>query len=58
MILIWKYLGVYSDSVGVRVIREDVVKYIIERDGYFLNFDDIFLCIGVSDGIKVGYILC
>lgn len=54
----WKYLGVYSDSVGVRVIREDVVKYIIERDGYFLNFDDIFLCIGVSDGIKVGYILC
>lgn len=54
----WKHLGAYSDSAGVRVIREDVANYITERDGHPSNPDDIFLCTGASDGIKVGYILC
>lgn len=55
---LWKHLGAYSDSAGVRVIREDVAKYITERDGHPSNPDDIFLCTGASDGIKVGNILC
>lgn len=45
-------IGAYSDSAGVRVIREDVAKYITERDGHPSNPDDIFLCTGASDGIK------
>ncbi|XP_062591773.1 alanine aminotransferase 1-like [Saccostrea cucullata] len=45
-------IGAYSDSAGVRVIREDIAKYIKERDGHPSNPDDIFLCTGASDGIK------
>ena len=45
--------GAYSDSAGVRVIREDVADYISERDGFPCNADDIFLSTGASDGIKV-----
>lgn len=45
-------IGAYSDSAGVRVIREDVANYITERDGLPSNPDDIFLCTGASDGIK------
>ncbi|KAK7114145.1 alanine aminotransferase 1-like [Littorina saxatilis] len=45
-------LGAYSDSAGVRVIREDVASYISERDGYPSDADNIFLSTGASDGIK------
>ncbi|XP_048772562.2 alanine aminotransferase 1-like [Ostrea edulis] len=45
-------IGAYSDSAGVRVIREDIARYIEERDGHPSNPDDIFLCTGASDGIK------
>ncbi len=47
-------VGAYSDSVGVEVIRQDIAKYITERDGGIpSNPDNIFLCTGASDGIKV-----
>lgn len=45
-------VGSYSDSAGVRVIREDVARYISERDGFPSNPDNIFLSTGASDGIK------
>ncbi|KAK3086013.1 hypothetical protein FSP39_012147 [Pinctada imbricata] len=45
-------IGAYSDSAGVRVIREDISQYISDRDGQPADPDDIFLCTGASDGIK------
>ncbi|XP_060608554.1 alanine aminotransferase 2-like [Ruditapes philippinarum] len=45
-------VGSYSDSSGVRVIREDIAKYISERDGHPSSPDDIFLSTGASDSIK------
>ncbi|XP_053400985.1 alanine aminotransferase 2-like [Mercenaria mercenaria] len=47
-----KSIGSYSDSSGVRVIREDIAKYITERDGHPADPDDIFLSTGASDSIK------
>ncbi|KAH3849887.1 alanine aminotransferase 1-like [Dreissena polymorpha] len=47
-----KSLGAYSDSSGVRVIREDIAKYIAERDGHPSDPNDIFLSTGASDSIK------
>lgn len=51
--MLFLILGAYSDSAGVRVIREDVARYISERDGVPSNPDNIFLSTGASDGIKV-----
>ena len=48
------FLGSYSDSSGVRVIREDIAKYITERDGQPCDPVDVFLSTGASDSIKVG----
>ncbi|KAK6186155.1 hypothetical protein SNE40_008250 [Patella caerulea] len=48
-----KSIGAYSDSSGVRVIREDIARYITERDGQASDPDDIFLSTGASDGIKI-----
>ncbi|KAL8593027.1 hypothetical protein ACOMHN_017957 [Nucella lapillus] len=45
-------IGAYSDSAGVRVIREDVAHYVSERDGFPCDADDIFLSTGASDSIK------
>lgn len=45
--------GSYSDSSGVRVIREDIAQYITERDGHPSDPNDIFLSTGASDSIKV-----
>lgn len=46
-------IGFYLASLGIDVIREDIVKYIFERDGISSKLEDIMLCIGVSDGIKI-----
>lgn len=51
-------IGAYSDSSGVRVIREDIASYITNRDGHPCNPDNIFLCTGASDGIKTIMKLC
>ncbi len=47
-----KSLGSYTESQGIITIREDIAKYIQERDGYPANPSDIYLCNGASDGIK------
>ncbi|CAF1125354.1 unnamed protein product [Rotaria sp. Silwood1] len=47
-----KSLGAYTESQGIITIREDIAKYIQERDGYPCNSSDIYLCNGASDGIK------
>ncbi|XP_041375568.1 alanine aminotransferase 2-like [Gigantopelta aegis] len=45
-------VGAYSDSAGVRVIREDIAKYIAERDAFPCDPDNIYLSTGASDSIK------
>uniref|UniRef100_A0A2C9K2Y1 alanine transaminase n=1 Tax=Biomphalaria glabrata TaxID=6526 RepID=A0A2C9K2Y1_BIOGL len=45
-------LGAYSDSAGVPVIKEDVAKYIAERDGIPADPLNIYLCGGASEGIR------
>jgi alanine transaminase len=47
------FVGSYSDSTGVEVIRKDVANYIAKRDGVPCDYNDVFLSTGASDGIKV-----
>ena len=47
-----KSLGAYTESQGIIAVREDIAKYIQERDGYPANPSDIYLSNGASDGIK------
>ena len=46
-------VGSYSDSAGVEIIRRHIANYITERDGVPSSYEDVFLCTGASDGIKV-----
>lgn len=46
--------GSYSDSTGVEIIRQHAAEYISRRDGGIpSNPDDIILCAGASEGIRV-----
>jgi len=45
-------IGAYSDSMGIRLVREDVAAFIAERDGFPASADDIFLTDGASSGVK------
>ena len=47
-------LGSYSDSAGIEVIRRHVADYISKRDGGVpASWDNVVLCAGASEGIKV-----
>lgn len=43
----------YTDTIGLRIIREDVAKYISKRDGYPADVDDVILTNGGAIGIQV-----
>ena len=45
-------LGAYSESKGVRFIREAVATFIHERDGIHADPDDIYLTDGASKGVQ------
>ena len=45
-------LGAYSESRGVRFIREAVASYIWERDGIVTDPDAIMLTDGASKGVQ------
>ncbi|KAK7101702.1 alanine aminotransferase 2-like [Littorina saxatilis] len=45
-------IGSYTESPGLLAIRENIAKYIKERDGYPCEPIDIAMCTGASDGIK------
>lgn len=45
-------LGAYSESRGVRFIREAVAEFIRERDGHGVDPDAIFLTDGASKGVQ------
>ena len=46
-------LGSYSDSPGIEIIRRHVADYIEQRDGQPSSWEDIILCAGASEGIRV-----
>jgi len=45
-------VGAYSDSQGIRIVREHVAEFIGARDGCPASADDIFLTDGASAGVK------
>jgi aspartate/methionine/tyrosine aminotransferase len=45
-------LGAYSESRGVRVVREAVAEFIQERDHFPVDPDDIFLTDGASKAVQ------
>jgi len=45
-------VGAYSDSQGVKLVREHVADFISARDGYPASAKDIFLTDGASAGVK------
>jgi aspartate/methionine/tyrosine aminotransferase len=46
-------LGAYSDSKGVRFIREAVAAFIHERDGILVDPESVYLTDGASKGVQV-----
>lgn len=46
-------LGAYSDSQGLEGIRNNVTKYISDRDGYASDPSHIYLTSGASEAIRV-----
>ena len=44
-------LGSYTNITGLRIIREDVARYISRRDGYPADVDDVILINGGAIGI-------
>jgi len=45
-------LGAYSDSAGLPVVREDIARYISERDGVPADPANVFLSTGASEAIR------
>jgi aspartate/methionine/tyrosine aminotransferase len=45
-------MGAYSESRGVRFIREAVAEFIKERDGFGVDPDQVFLTDGASKGVQ------
>lgn len=45
-------LGAYTESGGIRVVRQDTAAYIAERDGFPSYWQQIFLSTGASESIK------
>jgi alanine transaminase len=47
-------VGSYTDSAGVRIVREAIAEFITKRDdGVPCSADDIYLTTGASGGIKI-----
>jgi alanine transaminase len=45
-------IGAYSHSKGVEVVRQEVAAFLLERDGFATDPEDIFLTDGASPGIQ------
>lgn len=45
--------GCYSDSAGLELVRNHVAQYIERRDGFPADPNNIVLCAGASEGIRV-----
>jgi alanine transaminase len=47
------FVGSYTDSPGIEIIRRHVTQYIERRDGISSDWQNIILSAGASDSIKV-----
>jgi alanine transaminase len=47
------FIGSYTDSPGIEMIRRHVEQYIERRDGLGSSWENIILSTGASDAIKV-----
>ena len=47
------FIGSYTDSPGIEIIRRHVAQYIERRDGISSNWENVILSAGASDSIKV-----
>jgi alanine transaminase len=47
------FVGSYTDSPGIEIIRRHVAKYIERRDGISSDWQNVILSAGASDAIKV-----
>jgi aspartate/methionine/tyrosine aminotransferase len=45
-------MGAYTDSIGLKLVREQVAAFIEERDGYPCNPAHLALTTGASEGVK------
>lgn len=45
-------LGSYSESRGIKIVREHVAEFISERDGFPCSYKSVYLLNGASEGIK------
>ncbi|KAI9357230.1 pyridoxal phosphate-dependent transferase [Zopfochytrium polystomum] len=45
--------GAYSHSQGVPIVRQEVAKFILDRDGFPSDPDNIFLTAGASPGVQL-----
>eukprot|EP01039_Chlorochromonas_danica_P004293 gene4293-4713_t len=45
-------LGAYSESQGIAAVREEISRFLEERDGFASDPADIFLTNGASEGVK------
>jgi hypothetical protein len=50
---VWSFIGSYTDSPGIEIIRRHVAQYIERRDGIGSKWENIILSAGASDAIKV-----
>lgn len=44
--------GAYTDSAGIRAVREEVADFLLQRDGHASDPDSIFLTSGASDSVR------
>ncbi len=46
-------IGAYSDSKGLPIVRQEFSDFLQRRDGYGANIDNIFLCNGASEAVRL-----
>jgi alanine transaminase len=46
-------VGAYTDSHGLLAVREEISQFLLERDGFGGNVNDIVLTNGASDAVKL-----
>ena len=44
--------GAYSNSQGIKAVRDEVARFIEQRDGFAADPEDIFLTNGASEGVR------
>jgi alanine transaminase len=44
--------GAYTESAGIRIVRQQVADFLLQRDGYAADPNNIILTSGASDAVK------